>query len=221
MNPTFTLEVLGASIPDTVVISALLTAVIGLTAWLASRRLRTRDASAWQVALEGLTGWIDGTIGDVVEEDPRPYAPLIGGLMIFIGACNVLSVVPRIRPPTADLATPVALALIVFLAVPAYGVWRRGLLGYLGTYLQPTPLLLPLNILGDLTRTLALCVRLFGNALSGQMIGAILLAVAGFLVPVPLLLLGLLSGLIQAYIFGILAAVFISAAIQVEETHHD
>lgn len=216
MSPTFTLDLFGLVIPDTIVVSVLLTAVLGLGAWLASRRLRTRDAASWQVALEGLTAWIDRTVGDVVEEDPRPYAPLIGGLMIFIAACNVLSIVPRVRPPTADLATPVALALIVFLAVPAYGIRKRGLLGYLRTYLEPTPFLLPLNVLGDLTRTLALCVRLFGNALSGQMIGAILLLVAGFLVPIPLLLLGLLSGLIQAYIFGVLAAVFISAAIQVE-----
>lgn len=216
MSPLFTLEVFGLVIPDTLVVSALLTAVLGLAAWAASRRLRVHDPAPWQVALEELTGWIDRTVGDVVAEDPRPYTPLIGALMIFIAACNLLSPVPYVRPPTTELANPAALALVVFLAVPAYGIRRRGLLGYLRTYAEPTPFLLPLNLLGDITRTLALCVRLFGNALSGQMIGAILLVVAGFLVPVPLLLLGLMLGLIQAYIFGVLAAVFISAAIQVE-----
>ncbi len=216
MTPPWTVEVLGVAVPDTVVWSVVVTAGLGLLAALVGARLRVAGAGALQVAVELFVAWVEGTIAEVVEEDPAPYAPLIGGLMLFVAASNALSIVPRVRPPTAELAVPVALALVVFVAVPFFGVRRRGLRGYLRTYLEPSPLLLPLNVIGELSRTLALCVRLFGNAMSGQMIGAIVLLVAGLLVPVPLLLLGLLGGLIQAYIFGILAAVYIAAAVQVE-----
>ncbi len=217
MSPTFTLRLAGLEIPDTAVVSATITALLGFMCWLASHRLRVEGLTLWQTALEMFVTWIDGTIGEVVEEEPRPYVGLIGGLMVFIAVSNTLSVVPFIRPPTAALSTPLALALVVFVAVPYFGIRRRGVLAYLRGYTRPSWILLPLNVVGELTRTLALCVRLFGNAMSGQMIGAIILFVAGFLVPVPLLVLGLLTGLIQAYIFGILAAVYIAAAIQVEK----
>jgi F-type H+-transporting ATPase subunit a len=157
--------------------------------------------------------WVRDTVEDVFGENPGPYAPLIGTLVGFIALCNLLSVVPMVRPPTADLDTAVALSLVVFLAVPYYGIRRHGLVGYLRKYAEPHPLLVPLNILGELTRTLALAMRLFGNVMSGQMVGAILLLVAGVLVPVPILALGILTGLVQAYIFGILAAVYIAAAV--------
>ena len=142
--------------------------------------------------------------------------PLIGTLIVFIACSNLLSLIPVVRPPTADLSTTVALALVVFAAVPAFGIRRHGLRGYLSTYVKPHPLLLPFNLLGELTRTIALAIRLFGNIMSGQMIGAILLAIAGALVPLPLIILGVLTGLVQAYIFGVLTAVYIAAAIQVD-----
>lgn len=219
MNPIFTVDLFGLVLADTIVVTLGLGALlVGLCA-LASRRLQTRDLALWQAALEAFTGWIDGTIRDLVEEDPAPYVPLIGTLMIFVGASNLLSLVPVVRPPTADLSTTLALALVVFAAVPVFGIRRHGLAGYLRSYVRPHPLLLPFNLIGELTRTIALAVRLFGNVMSGQMIGAILLVVAGALVPVPVMLLGVLTGLVQAYIFGVLAAVYIAAAIQIDTRH--
>jgi len=217
VTPTFTLRLWGVDVPDTYVVTLAVSAVIVLVSAWTARRLDLHGLSLWQTAVEVCVGWIRETVGEIVEEEPAPYVPLIGTLMLFIAACNLLSVVPLVRPPTSELSTAVALALVVFLAVPAYGIRRHGLFGYLRLYARPNVLLLPINVLGELTRTLALCVRLFGNVMSGQMIGAILLAVAGLLVPLPLLVLGLLTGLIQAYIFGVLAAVYISAAVQVEQ----
>lgn len=220
MNPAFTVELFGLVFADTVFVTAGLTLALGLIAALTSRALVTRELGVWQATIEALTSAIAATIGEIVDEDPEPYIALIGTLVIFIAAANLLALVPRVRPPTADLATTVALALIVFGAVPYFGIRRRGLAGYLRTYVQPHPLLLPFNLIGELTRTLALAIRLFGNIMSGQMVGAILLTVAGALVPVPLLLLGVLTSLVQAYIFGVLAAVYIAAAVQVEARSH-
>jgi F-type H+-transporting ATPase subunit a len=216
MNPVFTLDLLGLEIPDTIVVSLGLTLIVLLLGWLGSRRLRVHDPSLWQVVLEIFVTWISDTIERIMNEDPRPYVPLIGTLILWIGLCNLLAAVPYVRPPTADLSTTVALALVVMLAVPVYGIWRHGVRGYLRTYVRPHPLLLPFNLIGELTRTLALAVRLFGNIMSGQMVGGILLLVAGLLIPIPLVMLGLLTGAIQAYIFGILATVYIAAAVQVE-----
>lgn len=216
MNEVFVIEVLGLRIPDTVVISLGITLVLLAVLWPLSQRLRSSGISGWQTALETFVGWIRSTVQELMGEDPTPYVPLIGTLMAFIAISNLLSVIPVLRPPTADLDTAAALALIVFLAVPYYGIRRHGVRGYLRSYLEPHPLLMPLNVLGELTRTLALAVRLFGNMMSGQMIGAILLVVAGALVPIPLMALGILTGLVQAYIFGILAAVYIAAAVQTQ-----
>jgi F-type H+-transporting ATPase subunit a len=220
MNPVFTIRLFGLEIPDTIVVSLGLTLVLLVVTWISSLRLKVHEPGRWQVVLEIFVGWIDNTIERIMSEDPRPYTPLIGTLIVWIGLCNLLAAVPWVRPPTADLSTTVALALIVMLAVPAYGIWRHGVAGYLKTYVRPHPLLLPFNLIGELTRTVALAVRLFGNVMSGQMIGGILLLVAGLLIPIPLVMLGLLTGMIQAYIFGILAAVYIAAAVQVEERHH-
>lgn len=215
MNPR-TLEVFGLAIPETVPWTLLVTGLLAIAAAITSRRLQLEGLSLWQTAVELFCGWIRETVRDVVDEDPEPFVPLIGTLMLFIALSNLLSAVPFARPPTAELPTTAALALVVFIAVPFYGIRRQGVRGYLASYMRPSPLLLPLNLLGEITRTIALAVRLFGNAMSGQLIGAILLAVAGALFPLPLLLLGLLTGVIQAYIFGILAAVYIAAALQVD-----
>jgi F-type H+-transporting ATPase subunit a len=216
MSPIFTVELFGVVFTDTIFVTFGLSVALVALVTLASRGLRTRDLSLWQAAIEAFTGWIDATIRELIDEDAAPYVPLIGTLMIFVGAANLLALVPVVRPPTADLSTTIALALVVFLAVPAFGVRRHGVLGYLRSYIQPHWLLLPFNIIGELTRTISLAVRLFGNIMSGQMIGAIILVVAGALVPLPIMVLGVISGLVQAYIFGVLAAVYIAAAIQVE-----
>jgi F-type H+-transporting ATPase subunit a len=214
VNERFSLVLGGVRIPDTVIMTLAVTAILAVLLGIASCRMRTTGLSMWQAALETYVGWVRSTLQEMLGEDPTPYAPLIGTLMAFIALSNLLSVVPLVRPPTADLDTAVALALVVLCAVPYYGVRRHGLSGYLRKYAEPHPLLLPLNVLGELTRTLALAIRLFGNAMSGQMIGAILLLVAGVLVPIPLMALGILTGLVQAYIFGILASVFIAAAVE-------
>jgi F-type H+-transporting ATPase subunit a len=214
VNERFWLVLGGVRIPDTVVVTLAITAVVAVLLWLASRHMKTTGLSPWQAALESYVSWVRSTLQEMLGEDPTPYAPLIGTLMAFIAIANLMAVVPLVRPPTADLDTTVALALVVMLAVPYYGIRRHGLFGYLRKYAEPHPLLLPLNILGELTRTLALAVRLFGNAMSGHMIGGILLLVAGALVPVPLMVLSILTGLVQAYIFGILASVFIAAAVE-------
>ncbi|PRP94855.1 F0F1 ATP synthase subunit A [Enhygromyxa salina] len=218
MSPLFSLELLGLTITDTVIVSVALTLVLSLVALASSRAFHPTRFGFWQITVEAYVGWIRRLVGEIVEEDPDPYTPLIGTLILFIGACNMLSLIPVVRPPTADLSTTVALSLVVFLAVPGYGIWRRGLWGYLSNYVRPHPLMLPFNLISELTRTLALAVRLFGNVMSAQMVGAVMLVVAGVLVPIPLLLLGIITGLIQAYIFGVLAAVFIAAAVQIEET---
>lgn len=219
MDPVFTIELLGLEIHDTIFVSSGLTLLVLLLAWLSSRRLRVHDPSLWQVVLEIFVTWIGDTIERIMDEDPWPYVPLVGTLIMWIGLCNLLAAIPWVRPPTADLSTTIALALVVMLSVPAYGIWRHGVRGYLRTYVRPHPILLPFNLIGELTRTLALAVRLFGNIMSGQMIGGVLLLVAGLLIPIPLIMLGLLTGMIQAYIFGILTAVYIAAAVQVTERH--
>ncbi len=216
MNESFGLELWGLHVPDTVLVTLGLTLVLLFTLWPLSRRMRTHEIRPWQTVLESYVSWIRTTLAELFGEDPTPYVPLIGTLVAFIALSNLLGLVPRTRPPTADLATAVALALVVFFAVPYFGIRRHGFIGYLRKYAEPHPLLVPLNILGELTRTLALAVRLFGNIMSGQMVVATLVLVAGVLVPVPLMALGILTGLVQAYIFGILAAVYIAAAVETQ-----
>jgi F-type H+-transporting ATPase subunit a len=221
MEPLWVIHLFGVEVPDIVPISLGLTLLIALLGYLLSRRLRVEDPRVWQVGLELLVTWLRDTIAEIMGEEPDPYVPLIGSLLVWIGICSLLAVIPWLRPPTAELSTTVALALVVLLAVPWFGIRRHGLRGYLRGYVRPHWILLPFNLIGEATRTLALAVRLFGNVMSAQMIGAILLLVAGLLIPVPLMMLGLLTGLIQAYIFAILAAVYIAAAVQIEQRHAD
>jgi F-type H+-transporting ATPase subunit a len=144
-----------------------------------------------------------------VTGGPRPVT-----LVLFVGVANLLGLAPRMRAPTADFSTTAALAIIVFLAVPSYGIRARGIRGYLRYYLEPSPFLLPLEIITKLSRTLALAVRLFGNVMSEELIIAVLLGIARFLVPVPIMMLAVLTGVVQAYIFAVLTAVYLSAAVR-------
>jgi F-type H+-transporting ATPase subunit a len=217
MEPRWVIHLFGIEIPDIVPISLVLTVLIAVFGYLISRRLRVEDPRAWQIGIELLVTWLRDTITQIMGEEPDPYVPLIGSLVTWIGICSLLAVIPYVRPPTAELSTTVALSLIVLLAVPWFGIRRHGVRGYLRGYVRPHWILLPFNLIGEATRTLALAVRLFGNVMSAQMIGAILLLVAGLLIPVPLMMVGLLTGLVQAYIFAILAAVYIAAAVQVEQ----
>jgi F-type H+-transporting ATPase subunit a len=145
---------------------------------------------------------------------PAKYLAFLGTLFLFLATATLATVLPGYEPPTGSLSTTVALALSVFLAVPIFGITERGLLGYLKEYLEPVPIMLPFHLIAEVFRTVALAVRLFGNMMSGVMIVAILLTVTPFVFPLLMIGLGLLTGMVQAYIFSILAAVYIAAATQ-------
>jgi F-type H+-transporting ATPase subunit a len=140
------------------------------------------------------------------------YLGFLGTLFLFVASASLCTVIPGYEPPTGSLSTTVALALCVFVAVPFFGIEAQGVGGYLKSYVQPTAIMLPFNIISELSRTLALAVRLFGNMMSGAMIIAILLSITPFIFPIVMTTLGLLTGMVQAYIFSILAAVYIAAA---------
>ena len=176
-----------------------------------------RGPNAWSVTAEFVVEHLEGVMRDMFGRDPRPFVPLVVTLALFVGTANLLGLVPGMRAPTADFSTTAALAIVVFLAVPVYGIRTRGLKGYLGHYLEPTPWLLPLEIISELSRTLALAVRLFGNIASEELISAVLLAIAGLLVPVPIMMLAVLTGVVQAYIIAVLTAVYLSAAVRAKE----
>lgn len=166
---------------------------------------------------EMIVSWLDDLVTDIVGH-PIPWlASFSGSLFLFIAACNLCGQFPGVSPPTANLATTSALALIVFFAVPIAGIANRGVKGYLRHYLSPNPVLLPLHLISELSRTLALAVRLFGNMMSGHLIVALLVALVGFLVPTPLMALDLLIGLLQAYIFTLLSTVYVGAALRSAE----
>ncbi len=194
----------------------------GLARWITRKLSTTGELSSWQNCLEVLVEGAQRQIRDIARQDPDPFLSFIVTLFLFIATCNLLAVAPGYEPPTGSLSTTTALALCVFYAVPFYGIRRHGLRRFLHLYLEPTPLMLPLNLIGELARTLALAVRLYGNVMSGGLVAAILLLVAPFVFPALMNVLGLLTGLIQAYIFAVLATVFIAAATAAQEqtAHH-
>jgi F-type H+-transporting ATPase subunit a len=184
-----------------------------LGSWLVTRKLSTEaHMSRWQNLLEVVVNGMRSQIRDISQEDPRPYLPFVGTLFLFILISNLLTILPGYIAPTASLSTTAGLAICVFVAVPIYGILSRGVAGYLKQYVKPTVLMLPFNIMGELSRTLALAVRLFGNIMSGMKIVAILLAITPLLFPIVMHALGLLTGTIQAYIFAVLAMVYIASA---------
>ena len=175
------------------------------------------EISRWQNLLEIIIAGAKRQIEDVGLPRPEKYLGFLGTLFLFIALSNLCVVFPIYEPPTSSLSTTAALAICVFVAVPFYGIMGDGLVGYLKTYLEPTFLMLPFNIIGELSRTLALAVRLFGNIMSGNMIVAILLTITPLVFPIFMTLLGLLTGMVQAYIFSILATVYIAAAVQTRQ----
>jgi F-type H+-transporting ATPase subunit a len=186
--------------------------------WLVTRRLSTETAPArWQHLLEVVIDYIRGQIREISGgHDPDRYLPFVGTLFLYIAVSNLLMIVPGYVPGTASLSTTAALALCALIAVPVYAVTRQGLRAYLRHYVQPSPLMLPFTLIGELSRTLALAVRLFGNVMSGTKIVAVLLAVAPLFFPAVLGLLGLLTGFIQAYIFAVLSMVYIASGMQAQ-----
>jgi len=189
--------------------------VLAVGAKLITRKLSTdQNRSRWQNFLEIIVTGIEKQIEEVGLPHPEKYLGFLGTLFLFLGTASLCTILPGYDPPTGSLSTTVALALCVFVAVPLFGIADQGVGGYLKSYIKPTVIMLPFNIISELSRTLALAVRLFGNMMSGAMIIAILLTITPFLFPIVMTLLGLLTGMVQAYIFSILAAVYIAAAIR-------
>ena len=189
----------------TIVFTWVVMAVLSLGARLITWRLSdTEELSRWQNLLEVLVVGLRDQIRAVSQQNPGRYLPFIGTLFLFIATANIFTIIPGFEPPTGSLSTTTALAICVLIAVPLYG--------YLAKYVQPTVFMLPFNLIGELSRTIALAIRLYGNIMSGTVIVAILLSITPFFFPVVIQLLGLLTGLIQAYIFAVLAMVYIASA---------
>ena len=189
--------------------------ILAVGSKLITRKLSTdQNRSRWQNFLEIIVTGIEKQIEEVGLPHPEKYLGFLGTLFLFLGTASLCTILPGYDPPTGSLSTTVALALCVFVAVPLFGIADQGVGGYLKSYIKPTVIMLPFNIISELSRTLALAVRLFGNMMSGAMIIAILLTITPFIFPIVMTLLGLLTGMVQAYIFSILAAVYIAAAIR-------
>ncbi len=187
--------------------------VLAVGAKLITRKLTAdHHRSRWQNLLEIIVTGIAKQIEDVGLQNPTKYIGFLGTLFVFVAVASLCTVIPGYEPPTGSLSTTVALAVCVFVAVPLFGIQDQGVGGYLKSYVEPTVIMLPFNVISEVSRTLALAVRLFGNMMSGAMIIAILLTITPFLFPVVMTALGLLTGMVQAYIFSILAAVYIAAA---------
>jgi F-type H+-transporting ATPase subunit a len=202
----------------TIVMTWVLMAVLVVGAKLITRNLEHKvHISRWQSLLEVIVIAIRKQIEEVGLRQPERYMGFIGTLFLFIALSNFCTIIPAYEPPTGSLSTTAALAICVFIAVPLYGIAESGLAIYLKSYLKPTAIMLPFNLISELSRTLAMAIRLFGNIMSGTMILAILLTVAPFLFPIVMNLLGLLTGMVQAYIFSILATVYIAAATRARE----
>ena len=203
-------------ISETVITTWSIMAVLFLVSWLATRRTLS-SPDLLQAALEGVVSTIEDAIAAVIPQHARRLLPFVGTLWIFLAVANLVGVLPELHGPTADLSTTAALALLVFVSVHWYGVRIHGLRVYLRHYLEPNPIMLPFHVISEISRTVALAVRLFGNIFSLEMAALLVLLVAGFLAPVPVLMLHIVEALVQAYIFGMLALIYIAGAIETLE----
>jgi F-type H+-transporting ATPase subunit a len=203
----------------TILYTWIVMAILVIGSILITRRLSPdpHKLSKGQNVLEIIVLGVRDQIHEVSQQKPERYMPFVGTLFLFIALSNLLGVIPGFRPPTGSLSTTAALAICVFFAVPVFGIARIGFLNYLRQYLKPTPIMLPFNVIGEFSRTLALAVRLFGNVMSGTMIVGILLSIIPLFFPVVMQIFGLLTGLIQAYIFAVLAMVYIASATSAQE----
>lgn len=213
------IKAMGLNLSATVVFTWLVMAILLVASVAATYRITQQETpSRWQLFLEVLVGEMESQIAGVSHNEPGRYLSFVGTLFLFIAVSNALAIVPFYTPPTGSLSTTTALALCVLVAVPLYGIADKGLRGYLRNYVQPTVFMLPFNVLGEVSRTVALAIRLYGNVMSGTVIVGVLLAISPFLFPIVLKLLGLLTGMVQAYIFAVLAMVYIASASRLERT---
>jgi F-type H+-transporting ATPase subunit a len=203
-------------VTNTVVTTWAIMAVTGVLAWLATRRLRV-EPSPRQAALEGMVSAIEEAVLAVAPEHAREIMPFVGSLWVFLVVANLSGLIPGVHAPTGDLSATAALAFLVFLSAHWFGIRIQGLRSYLRHYLTPSPILLPFHIISEITRTVALAVRLFGNIMSLEMAALLILLVAGFLAPVPILMLHIVEALVQAYIFGMLALIYVAGGIQSQQ----
>jgi F-type H+-transporting ATPase subunit a len=204
-------------ITGTVVTTWVIMGMIWLFAWLVSRRLRI-EPGPLQTAAEGVVATIENAITAVAPGYTRQIMPFIGSLWLFLVIANLSGLIPGVHSPTRDLSATTALALLVFLSTHWFGIRIQGLKNYLHHYLTPSPILLPFHLVSEITRTIALAVRLFGNIMSLEMTALLILLVAGFLAPVPILMLHVVEALVQAYIFGMLALIFVAGGIQSQQS---
>jgi F-type H+-transporting ATPase subunit a len=208
----------GLTVREPLGLSVCIALVLGVLTWQVRRRVQAgRAPGTWAEAAYGL---MHDAVAEVVPEGHvSGVLPFIGTLWLFILVSNLVGLVPGLSSPTRDLSVTGALALVVFVAVHVYGIRSAGLGAYLRHYLTPSPILLPFHLISEVTRTLALAIRLFGNMMSLEMAAMLVLLVAGLLVPIPLLLLHVIEALVQAYIFGMLALIYIGSALEVGEAH--
>lgn len=204
------------AIGNTVVTTWVLMLLISAVAWFANRRLDP-EPGRLQVLVEGIVGALEQGIAAVAPEHSQRLLPFIGTLWIFLVVANLSGIIPGVDSPTQDLSATAALAILVFLAAHWYGVRNQGLKSYLRHYIRPSPVLLPFHVISEITRTIALAIRLFGNMMSLQMAAMLVLLVAGFLVPVPILMLHVVEALVQAYLFGMLALIYIAGGIESQQ----
>ena len=215
IHPLFHLGPL--AITSTVVTTWGIMAILWLCAWLVSRRLSITPGPL-QSAIEGMVVAIESAVSAAAPQHARQIMPLIASLWIFLVIANLCGLIPGVHSPTRDLSATAALAILVFLSTHWYGIRIQGLKPYLKHYLSPSPILLPFHLISEVTRTVALAVRLFGNIMSLEMAALLILLVAGFLAPVPILMLHIIEALVQAYIFGMLALIYVAGGIQSQQS---
>jgi F-type H+-transporting ATPase subunit a len=216
IEPEIVFTVGPVAIADTVVTTWAVMGVLVCVAAIAGRRLKLYPRG-WQMAVETAATGVDTAIEEVMGRDPRPFFPLIATMWLMIAVANLTGLVPGLISPTRDMSTAGALAAISFFSVHYFGIRFSGFRGYIKHYFEPVFILFPFHIISELSRTLALMLRLFGNVLSGEMVAGVLLLVAGFLVPVPFALLEFVVAILQAYIFGMLTLIFIAAGVKTAE----
>ena len=204
------------AITNTVVTTWAIMALLWLLAWLMSRRLRLQPGPA-QTAIEGIVAAIEDAVAAVAPQHAQQIMPFIASLWVFLVIANLSGLVPGVHSPTRDLSATAALAILVFLSTHWFGIRIQGPKNYLRHYLTPSPILLPFHLISEVTRTIALAVRLFGNMMSLEMAALLILLVAGFLAPVPILMLHIIEALVQAYIFGMLALIYVAGGIQSQQ----
>ncbi len=207
----------GIHINATIVFTWAVMVILVFISWMATKNLTIGPKiSRWQNFLEVIVGYMRQQVREITQQNPDPFIPFLGTLFLFISVSNLLDIIPGYQPPTGSLSTTSALAICVFFAIPIFGIAKKGIRDYFKHYLEPSIFMMPFNIIGDFSRTLALAVRLFGNVMSGTLIVAVLLLITPLFVPIVMQILGLLIGQIQAYIFTVLATVYIASATRIE-----